>query len=119
MKIFNTSASREKRWNLRKNSTPQELLLWSRLRSDQLGYRFRRQFGIGNYIVDFYCPAKRLAIEIDGSQHFENKALIYDEQRTKLIESTGCTVLRFTNTDINTNIEGVLMNILATLDASP
>ncbi len=82
------------------------------------GVRFRRQHSVGNYILDFYCPERKIAIEIDGSQHFENKALKYDAKRTLYLESLGILVLRFTNADINTNIKGVLMKILDALNSS-
>ncbi len=104
--------AKEHRRALRKNATPQEVILWSRLRSKQLGQKFRRQHSIGPYIADFYCVYSQLIVEVDGSQHFEEDAIRYDVQRTRFLESQGCTVLRFVNDEINTNIEGVLMCIM-------
>lgn len=98
-----------RRKGLRNNSTPQEILLWLQLKNSQLGLKFRRQHSIGGYIADFYCPSKKLVIEIDGSQHFKN--VEYDDIRSKYLEGFGIKVIRFTNTEINTNMNGVLLKI--------
>ena len=108
-KIFNSQQEKEKRRNLRNGATPQEVILWSRLRRSGLGYKFRRQESIGKYIVDFYCPAKKLIIEIDGWQHKENEE--YDNKRTTYFESLGLRVLRFWNNDVNDNLSGVILRI--------
>jgi len=72
-----------KRRQLRIKQTPHEGYLWSKLRNRQLdGYRFIRQYSCGPYILDFFCPIKRLAIELDGAQHTEDEILVYDKQRT-------------------------------------
>lgn len=65
--------------------------------------RFNRQRIVGNFILDFYCAKTRLAVELDGSQHYENKGINHDEQRTEYLESLGIYVLRFTNSEINEN----------------
>jgi len=109
--IHNLKNKKAIRKRLRKSSTPQEVILWSRLRRNQLGYKFRRQHSIGRYIVDFYCPEKKLIIEIDGSQHIETQKE-YDEQRDEYLKSLGFTVLRFWDNDVNNNLDGVLMKIL-------
>ena len=109
--IFNRGETKEQRRNLRQNATPQETLLWSRLRNNQLGKKFRRQHGIGHYIADFYCHEHQLVIELDGSQHFDDAAVKYDAERTRFFEKEGCAVLRFSNSDVNTNLEGVLLLI--------
>ena len=113
--IYNISKLYPRRKELRNNATPQEILLWSKLKNSQLNFKFRRQHSIAGYIVDFYCPAKKLVIEIDGSQHFQKEAAIYDNTRTKLFEGLGIKVIRFTNADINVNIEGVLLKIRSEL----
>lgn len=97
------------RKNLRKSATPQEIILWSRLRRNQLGVKFRRQHSMGNYIIDFYCPEKKLAIELDGWQHKEN--MLYDTERTAFLASLGIRVLRFWNNEINSNLTEVLSKI--------
>lgn len=100
---------RDRRKTLRKSSTPQEIILWSRLRRNQLGVKFRRQHSIGNYILDFYCPEKKIAIELDGWQHKESKS--YDDKRTVFLNSLDIHVLRFWNNEINTNLSEVISKI--------
>ena len=93
---------------LRKNMTLQEKKLWSVIRNRQFfGYRFRRQFPIGQYIVDFICREKKIIIEIDGGQHNEIKNIQYDNKRTEYLISEGYKVMRFWNNDIDKNICGV------------
>ena len=95
---------------LRKEMTKQERHLWYDFLRDY-PIRFQRQKAIGSYIVDFYCHAARFAIELDGSQHYEEAAQQYDKQRTLDLEQMGLTVLRFTNLDINQRFEAVCMTI--------
>lgn len=119
-RVYNLARTKPLRRRLRKNATPQEQVLWARLRDRQTGFKFRRQHGIGGYVADFYCPERKLVVEIDGSQHHETDAVSYDMERTRFFESLGNRVVRFTNAGINTNIEGVLMSICAALsDPSP
>ena len=116
MKIFNNSHKLiTRRRQLRSNGTPQEIMLWSRLKNSQLGYKFRRQHSIDNYILDFYCPEKHLAVEIDGSQHYDKTNQLYDEKRTVVLKRHFITTLRFSNAEINTNMNGVCMKISETL----
>jgi very-short-patch-repair endonuclease len=109
MLTFNHPVTKGIRKALRKQSTPQETILWSRLRRKTLGYRFRRQHAIRSYIVDFCCTKRKLIIEIDGWQHKEN--VEYDEKRTEYFKNFGYTVLRFWNNEINENMDGVMMRI--------
>jgi very-short-patch-repair endonuclease len=95
---------------LRKEPTPAERKLWSRIRNDQLGVNFRRQHAIGSFIPDFVCIEKKLIIELDGGQHLEQQE--YDEERTSYLESQGYTVLRFWNKDVLKNIDGVILALL-------
>ncbi len=90
---------------LRKNMTDAERLLWSRIRAKQLGAKFRRQQLIGSYVVDFICFNKKLIIELDGGQHYENDK---DVQRDNFLKARGYRVLRFWNNEVMRNIEGVL-----------
>ncbi len=100
--------------------TKAEVVLWSKLKGKQLnGLKFRRQCGINNYVVDFYCPELKLAIEIDGDVHAYNSRIIYDKQRQKEIEALGIKVLRYTNNDVIQNTEGVLYDIVQTTPHSP
>ena len=104
------------RRKLRKASTPQEIIFWSRLRRSQSGYKFRRQHSIGKYIVDFYCPEKKLIIEVDGGQHNEDSIRKYDEKRNEYLKKLGFNVLRFWDRDINLNLEGVVSEIIKYLE---
>lgn len=97
---------------LRRNQTAAERALWARLRMRNLaGVRCLRQFVIGNYIVDFYMPSLRLAIELDGGQHYESDKVRYDEQRSRQLEAQGITVLRYTNLDVAQRLDDVLGDI--------
>ena len=96
---------------LHRNMTPAEVKLWARLRAHRLdGIHFRNQHAIGNYVVDFCAPRKKLIIELDGSQHLEQEA--YDKGRTEYLESKGYTVLRFWNNDVINDIESVIRAII-------
>ena len=100
---------------LRKESTPAEYKLWSRIRNDQLGVTFRRQHAIGRYIPDFCCPKAKLVIELDGSQHLEQET--YDAERTKYLESRGFKVIRFWNNDVMKDIDSVIRAIIQAMDS--
>jgi very-short-patch-repair endonuclease len=103
---------------LRKQMTDTEIILWSKIRMKQLkGFQFNRQKPVGGYVADFFCMKAKLVIEVDGGQHFEEKALEYDESRSRKFKSLGLTVLRFTNVDIKENIDGVVGVILEKLEA--
>ena len=93
---------------LRNNATEQERKLWQYLRKSQLGYKFRRQQPIGDYIADFFCPELGLIIELDGGQHNEQAKIDYDKQRDAFLQKCGYRVVRFWNNDIDKNIEGVI-----------
>jgi very-short-patch-repair endonuclease len=98
--------------NLRKNMTIAERKLWSKIRLKSVkGIRFYRQKIIGNYIVDFYCHKAKLAIEIDGGQHYFGAVRKKDSVRDRYLNSIGIKVLRFSDRDVLTNIEGVLQRI--------
>ena len=100
---------------LREKSTDAERVLWRLLRNRQLtGYKFRRQVPIGRYIVDFLCSERKLVVEIDGGQHQEQAG--YDFERTQFLESRGYRVVRFWNSQIFEELDGVQEAILLTLD---
>ena len=100
---------------LRKRSTEAEKLLWRHLRSRQLaGLKFRRQEPIGPYIVDFYCLAHRLIVEVDGGQHAVDQER--DRERTAWLEARGHRVIRVWNAEVIDNIEGVLATIVRRLE---
>ncbi len=112
---FNRKEMTPRRRDLRNHAPEAEARLWTRLKGKQLGgYKFRRQYSIGSYVLDFYCPALKLAVEIDGPSHFQPGAAEYDVERQGLIERFGIRFLRFTNTDVYTNLSGVLTCIAET-----
>ncbi len=97
---------------LRKNMTDAERLLWTHIRKKQLkGCQFYRQKNIGNYIVDFYCPASKIIIEVDGGQHYSEAGAAKDKTRDDYMASLGFTILRFSDIDVLKNINGVLETI--------
>lgn len=103
--------------SLRKNMTEQERRLWQYLRKRSINnLKFRRQYPIGNYIVDFVCIEKKLVIEVDGGQHNQNDNISYDKSRTQYIEKLGYKVIRFWNNEIDNNIDGVYEEILKYLN---
>ncbi|MHB8843903.1 MAG: endonuclease domain-containing protein [Nitrospirota bacterium] len=114
--LFNRTEVKDKRRALRKEMPPAEVILWNVLRGKGLsGRKFRRQYSIGPYIVDFYCPQAKLAIEIDGESHFIEGAEMRDRERQKYIQAKGIQVLRFTNTDVYERLEGVVLQIASRL----
>ncbi len=97
---------------LRQHMTEAEQCIWRCLRRKQLlNVQFYRQKPIGCYVVDFYAPSIKLVVEIDGSQHFEELQIKYDENRTLFLEKQGLKVLRFNNFDVLKNTRDVLDNI--------
>ncbi len=110
--VFNSISQKQKRQYLRNHATDAERILWSRLKGRQLlGYKFRRQHGIGVFIVDFYCPESKLAIEIDGATHWTEAEREYDKRRQEFIELYAIHFLRFTNSEVRNNLAGVLTAI--------
>lgn len=94
---------------LRKNMTDAEKFLWSKVRMKQLnGYQFYRQRIIGDYRVDFFCPRARLVIEVDGGQHYYGEAVVADRIRDNYMRNFGLKVLRFTDTNVLKNVDGVV-----------
>ncbi|MGH2574956.1 MAG: endonuclease domain-containing protein [Ignavibacteria bacterium] len=108
-RVFSKKSHKNRRRYLRKNMTKAEVKLWNYLRKKNiLKQRFLRQFSIGNYVVDFYCPKLKLAIEIDGSTHLGNEQIKYDRQRQEEVESLGVVLIRFWNDDVYKSLEGVV-----------
>lgn len=116
-RIINNFQRKGVRLELRKNQTPQETILWAKLRNNQTGYKWKRQVSIGPYIADFYCWEKLLVVELDGSQHLENKE--YDKEREKYFLNLGIRTIRFWNNEVNTNIDGVVKYIHTELQKEP
>ncbi|MCI0404949.1 MAG: endonuclease domain-containing protein [candidate division Zixibacteria bacterium] len=96
---------------------PAEVILWSNLKGRQLaGYKFRRQYSIGPYILDFYCPELKLAIEVDGGGHFDSVAIKEDSERQSFIQKFGIKFLRLTSLEVYKNREGIIEAILNTIE---
>ena len=104
--------------SLRKQATPAETILWNRLRAGQFaGLKFRRQQPIDRFVVDFFCPSRRLVIELDGLSH-EDRAE-YDAKRQRYLEAQDLKILRFHNDEVLHNIDGVLEKIASLCVATP
>ena len=111
-KINNLPHLKTFRKELRNNLTPAEATLWTMLKNKQLeGRKFRRQHSVANYILDFYCPSEKLAIELDGQGHFEATQAEYDYERDLFLNTVGIKVLRFENKEVFNNPEAVLESI--------
>lgn len=110
---YNQSTRKNLRKKLRSEAPNAEQRLWEFLRMKQLsGLKFRRQYGIGPFVLDFYCPELRLAIEADGDSHYESEeAELYDKRRQEYIEKLDIRFLRFTNDEIYGSLEEVIQII--------
>jgi very-short-patch-repair endonuclease len=118
-RIYNRKKDKEKRRYLRRHMPKSEVILWSKLKNRQMhGERFLRQFGVDAYVLDFYCPRLKLAIEVDGDSHFVPGAEEYDTVRQEHIEAYGIRFLRFTNADVCRNINGVCQRIYEEIENS-
>ena len=103
---------------LRKQATPSEQKLWEKLRKRRLGgEKFRRQHGVGPFILDFYCPARRLGIEIDGGGHSELEQYVRDSHRDRYLKDRDIRILRFWNSQIEGDMESVLSEVLRAMEA--
>jgi len=111
-KIFNKKELKSRRKELRNNSTYAEVFFWQQIKKGQLeGRKFRRQASINSYVIDFYCPEEKIAVELDGEVHFDEEIIKYDKEKTRYLESLGIRVIRFENQDVLKNTEYVLNTI--------
>jgi very-short-patch-repair endonuclease len=107
--LKNDPALKERRKELRRNQTVAEKALWARVRNKQFfGFKFFRQYSMGAYILDFYCPEIKLAVELDGGQHNLPESREYDAERSAYLNSNGIEVVRFWNNEVLLEMEGVL-----------
>ena len=112
LKMHNKKGLEKFRKELRNNATPAEAFLWTQLSNKKLeGRKLRRQHSIENFIVDFYCPAEKLIIELDGEVHFNAVAQEYDYKRTCFLENLGFKVIRFENKMVFDHLPSVLAEI--------
>lgn len=94
--------------------TKAEVVLWKELRRKILGFKFRRQFGVGPYILDFYCPQLKFCIELDGDVHAIESTRVKDAIRDSFLNKCGITVKRYWNNDVFSNVDSVLEDIYNT-----
>jgi len=117
--MISTSIRRATAKRLRANTTPHERILWRALKELPVdGTHFRRQAPIGRYIVDFFCPAKHLIIELDGGHHNDDEIAKRDHERQMWLEQEGYRVIRFWNSEINSDLTAVLEGIYVELYGS-
>jgi len=119
VRVYHLTELKPRRRDLRQRSTKAEKLLWERLRNNKLGVKFRRQFSIRGYVVDFYCPEYRLIVELLGSVHQSNEAKKYDRYRKRYLESFWMTILEFWNEEVEKDVGGVIGKIKIHLTPSP
>lgn len=111
--LYNNRVFKDRRKELRNNSTEAEKILWNYLKHSKLGgFKFIRQYSVGPYILDFFCPEVRLAIELDGAHHGQEENVLYDKDRSKYLKSVNIFIIRFWNNDIVKDVEGSLRQIL-------
>src|SRR5262245_48010954 len=111
-RIYNNPKRKQKRKELRNRGTAPEAVLWTYLQKSQLlGKKFRRQYSIGPYIVDFYCPECSLIVELDGARHFSMLREDYEFERTSYLQRQGLQILRFENRVLRENADSVLETI--------
>jgi len=115
--IYNNQNLKLKRRALRGDMSKPEQIVWYHLKGGNLkNHKFRRQYSVGDYILDFYCPKLRLAIEIDGDSHFvSTSAVVYDQERDEFLARHNINVMHVTNSDVMQNIDGVIEKILQCL----
>ena len=112
--VHNRKELKELRQALRTHATASEAVMWSCLKNSQLdGRKFRRQHSVGPFVLDFYCPAERLCVEIDGGVHENPTASLNDQGRDEYLGSMRIRVLRFSNKEVLDGLEGVLEDIRA------
>jgi very-short-patch-repair endonuclease len=112
--IHNRKPIEKFRKALRHNLTPAEAVLWKAIQRGKLdGRKFRRQHSVGSYVLDFYCPAELLAVELDGAHHFTLAGNEYDVERTKYLNALNIRVLRFENKFVFSQLDGLLDEIKA------
>lgn len=107
--LYNREEYIKRRRELRQQSSKAERILWERLRARRFyGLKFRRQFSIGVYVADFYCPELRLVVEVDGEQHLFQPQIEHDRRRTTWLNNLGIQVIRFSCDEVQLATDDVL-----------
>ena len=110
--LRNDPTLKQRRRELRRNQTDAERALWAKVRNKQFfGMRFFRQYSIGPYILDFYCPTVKLAVELDGGQHNQGDNREYDAARSEYLKAQGIDVMRFWNNEVLLDIQSILSKL--------
>lgn len=110
--LRNDPTLKQRRRELRRNQTEAEKVLWAHLRNKQFNeMKFFRQYSIGPYILDFYCPAMKLGVELDGGQHNQCEDKEYDVARSEYLKAHGTEVMRFWNHEVLLDMESVLFKL--------
>jgi very-short-patch-repair endonuclease len=110
--LRNDPILKQRRRELRRNQSDAERALWAKVRNKQFfGMKFFRQYSIGPYILDFYCPTVKLAVELDGGQHNQSDNREYDAARSEYLKTQGIDVMRFWNNEVLLDIESVLSKL--------
>ena len=110
--VRNAPALKQRRQELRHNQTEAEKTFWAHVRNGQFyGMRFFRQYSIGPYILDFYCPALKLAVELDGGQHTQIENRGYDATRSEYLKAQGIDVIRFWNHEVSFDVDSILTKL--------
>ena len=118
--LYNNPIYKDRRRELRKSQTPAERVLWAHIRNEKLdGHHFWRQYSVGPYILDFYSPAIRLCIELDGKHHAESETKAYDQERELYLRGNNITTLRFWNEEVVTDVVSVVEKIKQSISALP
>ena len=110
--LRNDPTLKQRRRELRRNQTNAEMALWAKVRNKQFfGMRFFRQYSIGPYILDFYCPTVKLVVELDGGQHNQSDNREYDAARSEYLKAQGIDVMRFWNNEVLLDVQSVLSKL--------
>ena len=122
VRVYHLTELKNRRRDLRQKSTMAEKLLWEELRNSKLGVKFRRQFSVKGYVLDFYCSKMRLGVELVGGIHKKAEIKKYDVFRKAYIEAFDIKVLEISNEEVESNMKGVverIRNFFLTLNLSP
>jgi len=110
--LHNDPTLKQRRRELRRNETDAEKVFWAQVRNRQFnGMRFLRQYSLGPYILDFYCPVLKLAVELDGGQHNQWNNKEYDAARSEYLKAQGIDLIRFWNHEVLLDMQGVLAKL--------
>ena len=108
--MLNPKKTKKQRQYLRNNMTKWEVILWNDLKGKKMfGFKVRRQYGVDNYVIDFYCPELKLALEVDGDVHYYPDKLEADKRKNKQLEEEGIKLVRLTNEDLEEDYESAVI----------